>query len=468
MNNDDDDNGGGTLVIDVTRGGSPAHPSHQQHQQQGHATIQGQPLESPSDNPLPTQMLPTTDGPYTGAGPGDPSADVERFFAHQRAIQGIGPAQLDESSTLLRNKGTPASSQPMLPVQGSYTMPVPPTGLSGTQNLGGDAWRAQVLGPQNEPSYAQPGQDPSQSQPYPSQQSQSGNPPPFPGRDPSVPPAMNPDHQRMLSEQSTIVTRRPTGGGRAILIGGLSALILGLGVGGTLYMLKRKDMAAASSASANAGKDVAATSATTSAPVVTSTPTPVPTPTPTPSIASTGVTPPISAQTTDPPPTATPPTATTPSTSPPVTSPPTTPPTVTPPVASGDADTEAKDALKKLQTGLAACVKSVSHVLPATSPSVPGGLSVLKRGPYEPTPRDWQPSFYTCTQFKLEQPMRFMIQWQLEQPNWRGSAIAWIDADGDGTAEKAYAFWAELKGADNVEFGPIESVDPERRFRIPR
>lgn len=421
---------------------------------------------------MPTQMLPMTDGPYGGPGGsnhGDPSADVERFFAHQRAIQGIGPAQLDESSTMLRNKGTPASSQPMLPVQGGYTMPVPPTGLSGTQNLGAEAWRAQVLGPQNEPSFAPPGQDPSQGQPYPTgQSSQSGPPPPFAGRDPSVPPAdprSNAEHQRMLSEQSTIVTRgkRSGGGGKAILIGGLSALILGLGVGATLYFLKKKDTGETPSASASANKDSSATATTSPAAVVTSAPTTPPTMTPpsdpTASV-STGSPPTSTAPTADPPQTSNPPATS----SPPVA----TSPPVTPPVAAGDPDSEAKEALKKLQIGLAACVKSVTHVLPPTSPSVPGGLSVLKRGPYEPTPRDWLPSFYTCTQFKIEQPMRFMIQWQLEQPNWRGSAIAWIDADGDGSAEKAYAFWAELKGADNVEVGPIESVDPERRFRIPR
>ncbi|NUP05972.1 MAG: hypothetical protein HOW73_07930 [Polyangiaceae bacterium] len=128
-------------------------------------------------------------------------------------------------------------------------------------------------------------------------------------------------------------------------------------------------------------------------------------------------------------------------------------------------DAEAIAALEKLRAGIDACVKTNIHKLPGTSPAVPQSLGWLKHGPYTPLPRDWASPFFACTKFKLEKPMPFVLQWQVEKPSVEGRGIAWIDTDRDGTAERAYAFRGKLVGRDRMEFGPIEAADTSSKPR---
>jgi hypothetical protein len=145
--------------------------------------------------------------------------------------------------------------------------------------------------------------------------------------------------------------------------------------------------------------------------------------------------------------------------------------TVAPPVTSAEppkpagVDGEAVAALEKLRDSIDHCVKTRIHVLPGTSPAIPASLAWLKKGPYTPMKRDFAKPFFACTEFKLEAPMRFMLQWQVDKPSVEGTGMAWIDADGDGVAEKAYAFKAKLEGRDKVSFGPIEASDATRKLQ---
>jgi hypothetical protein len=61
--------------------------------------------------------------------------------------------------------------------------------------------------------------------------------------------------------------------------------------------------------------------------------------------------------------------------------------------------------------------------------------------------------------------MPFVIQWQLEKPGDHGQAIAWIDDDRDGKAERAFEFTARLRKHDEVELGPIEPVEPSAKTK---
>lgn len=131
-------------------------------------------------------------------------------------------------------------------------------------------------------------------------------------------------------------------------------------------------------------------------------------------------------------------------------------------------DAEAVAALEKLRDSVAACVTKNTHVLPGTSPPVPVTWSLLSSGTYQPSARDWGSPFFHCTQFRLDGPMRFRLQWLLEQPNWSGAGVVWIDDNGDGSVERSYAFQATLRGRDAVDFGPIRAIEPLRKLPVPR
>lgn len=138
------------------------------------------------------------------------------------------------------------------------------------------------------------------------------------------------------------------------------------------------------------------------------------------------------------------------------------------PVATTDADTKARAALEKMKKGIEYCVKSTIHVLPGASPAVPSSIAWLKTGPYESLKRDWASPFFSCTRFKLEEPMPFMLQWQVDEPNVKGTGVVWLDPNGDGVIDRAYAFKATLVKRDKVEFGPVEEIDVARKVQKAR
>lgn len=126
-------------------------------------------------------------------------------------------------------------------------------------------------------------------------------------------------------------------------------------------------------------------------------------------------------------------------------------------------DAEAIAGLERLRDGIALCVKDNIHRLPGTSPPVPATLAWLKSGPYKSSRRDWETPVFHCTKTKFDQPMPFMIQWQVDVPGKKGTGIAWLDSNGDGTVERAYAFTGTLMENAAMQFGPIEQVDPTRK-----
>lgn len=147
-------------------------------------------------------------------------------------------------------------------------------------------------------------------------------------------------------------------------------------------------------------------------------------------------------------------------------SPPTSPSaSPTAPPATG-ADAAAKAALERFGEGLKKCVAETIHVLPGTAPAVPSSLAWLKKGPYQPGIRDFESSVYTCSRFKLTDPMPFVFQWQSDDAKGKkGAAIAWIDENGDGTADRALGFTATLEKRNVAVIGPIESFDATRAIK---
>lgn len=132
--------------------------------------------------------------------------------------------------------------------------------------------------------------------------------------------------------------------------------------------------------------------------------------------------------------------------------------------ASTSDDEAAKAALGKLRDGVKRCAKDTIHALPGTSPPVPEVLAWLKHGPYTPTRRDFTTPFFACTQFKLEGPMPFLIQWQVDEPGKTGTGVAWLDPDGDGTADRAWGFQASWRDGA-IEAGEIVPVAPTRKLQ---
>lgn len=132
-------------------------------------------------------------------------------------------------------------------------------------------------------------------------------------------------------------------------------------------------------------------------------------------------------------------------------------------------DPEARAALEKLRTAVQACARRI-HQLPGTSPAVPASLARLASGSYQPNVRDWGSPFFACAAFRIEQPMDYVIQWQFK-PSSRarndesdavGTGIAWVDADRDGAADRAYAFEVSADPKRDFEAGPVKAVDAAR------
>lgn len=128
-----------------------------------------------------------------------------------------------------------------------------------------------------------------------------------------------------------------------------------------------------------------------------------------------------------------------------------------------DADKKAIAALEQLRDGIAACVKDTIKVLPGASKPVPDSMAWFKHGPYSSLKRDWISPFFSCTRFKMEEPMPFMIQWQVDKPNKQGTGVAWVP-DNAGNVGRVYGFTGKLVGK-TVEFGPIGPLPPTRKIQ---
>jgi hypothetical protein len=127
-----------------------------------------------------------------------------------------------------------------------------------------------------------------------------------------------------------------------------------------------------------------------------------------------------------------------------------------------DVDTEARQALERLRDGVQSCVRDTIRVLPGSSPAVPPTLKRMKDGAYESTVADWRTPVWICAKYRVSGPQRFQIQWQQEKVRSAGMGMVWIDANGDGVADRAFGFRATLKKRGEVEMGEIQAIDAAR------
>ena len=146
---------------------------------------------------------------------------------------------------------------------------------------------------------------------------------------------------------------------------------------------------------------------------------------------------------------------------PPATAPPASdaPPATAPPAA----DVQARQSLERLRSGLDTCIRTHSRTLPGTSAAVPASLVKLKEGAYTPAVGDWKSYAWSCAHFQMSEPMHFQLQWQLVRSNAEGLAVAWIDHDHDGVADRALGFSITLgaKGGPNLgEIQPLAATTP--------
>ena len=127
-----------------------------------------------------------------------------------------------------------------------------------------------------------------------------------------------------------------------------------------------------------------------------------------------------------------------------------------------DVDTEARQALERLRDGVQSCVRDTIRVLPGSSPAVPSTLKRMKDGAYESTVAEWRTPVWICSKYRVSGPQRYQIQWQQGKPSSSGMGVAWIDANGDGVADRAFGFRATLKKRGEVEMGEIQAIDAAR------
>lgn len=417
--NDDDDNGGGTLVIPPT---SPLAAQASAHQA------------------MPTQVLPLMPGaelPPLGA---VSSALAREAQAPNMAQPGRNLApSWRPSQTLALPPGYdvpnhPASNHPASSHPASSPYPSNPRAAS----YPGPAYSASGY-----PSSGQQGAPTTQPQSFANRQPSAPTLPPFPSTTGPVQGAAVARNVRrppnpFADVPTTVATRGKQGNASTLVVGGALVLVMALGIAGTVIVLQREH----------------------SEP-------PDPEPTTTAAVAATTPAATAEARTTAQAPSERPESTITGSAS--VSATVTASSTAVPiePAASGP-EAAALDALAKLQNAIDECTKNGTHVLPGTSPPIPDSFAKLKSGPYTPTARDWTSSFFQCAKLRLDQPMHFVIQWQLDDPSWRGTGIVWIDTDGDGLIDKAHSFYAQLKKRDEVQFAPTQPMDPTKRSPIPR
>ena len=127
-------------------------------------------------------------------------------------------------------------------------------------------------------------------------------------------------------------------------------------------------------------------------------------------------------------------------------------------------------ALAKLREGMGNCIIHGIGAPPGSSPAIPASLKMTSTPGYSPGPRDWKTPVWTCAHFSVDGPMRFQVQWQLIKPRLEGRGIAWVDDDGDGNADRAFAFSVTMKARREPvlgEVGPIEASHPLVSFGPP-
>ncbi len=119
---------------------------------------------------------------------------------------------------------------------------------------------------------------------------------------------------------------------------------------------------------------------------------------------------------------------------------------------------EAREALVVLAEGIAACARA-SGALPGSSPAVPESAEQLAGEGFAAKGAEWSTPVWRCARFRGPEVMRYQLQWQLVKPSSEGRAVAWIDADGDGKAERALAVRV-ARAADRVTIADVEVLDP--------
>ena len=119
------------------------------------------------------------------------------------------------------------------------------------------------------------------------------------------------------------------------------------------------------------------------------------------------------------------------------------------------AESQARAALERLRSGLGECIRHGIHGLPGSSPAVPPAISALRSGAYTATAAEWRTAVWSCAHFQMSEAMKFQLQWQLVKPGVDGLAIAWIDGDGDGVADRALGFHITLGARGEPVLGDI-------------
>jgi hypothetical protein len=131
----------------------------------------------------------------------------------------------------------------------------------------------------------------------------------------------------------------------------------------------------------------------------------------------------------------------------------------TAPVAPAEA--AARAALWRLAEGVRACARDVIDTLPGTAPAIPTSFAMMKGGVYASSAGDYRSPVYDCTGFRQTEPQPFQIQWQIFKGGSEGMAIAWLDANGDGSADRALGLRVKLVKRSQVVIGEnIETLEP--------
>ena len=132
------------------------------------------------------------------------------------------------------------------------------------------------------------------------------------------------------------------------------------------------------------------------------------------------------------------------------------------------AESQARAALERLRSGLGECIRHGIHGLPGSSSAVPSTIGALRGGTYTAMPGEWKTPVWWCAHFQMHEEMRFQLQWQLLKPGVDGLAIAWIDGDEDGVADRALGFHITLSARGEPVLGDIGPVPASQAVVVVR